>query len=218
MSEEAATGAHVSSASEWKARTRKELIARRSAITAGFHAQWSDAIETNLASLLARLDRVEVLGFYWPYKREFDPTPFVRRMLLEGRSAALPVVVGADSALEFRRWDEAVPMEPGAYGIPIPRGTAVLLPDIVLLPANGFDRNGFRLGYGGGFFDRTLATMRPAPRTIGIAFEIGRLDTIHPETWDIALDYIVTEEAAFRRGPSGLEACSRSSITSEPTR
>lgn len=206
----------LSSTAEWRARTRKELIARRSEISDELHARWSKAIETNLARLLLRLDAMQVLGFYWPYKREFDATPFVKRMLPEGVSAALPVVVGAGAALEFRRWDATTPMEPGAYGIPVPRDTPAVLPDVVLLPANGFDRNGFRLGYGGGFFDRTFAAMRPRPRTIGIVFEIGRLETIFPESWDIAMDYVVTETGAFRRGARELQECSGHARTASP--
>ncbi len=207
MPEDATTGARSSSVPEWRARARRELIARRSAISAQLHAHWSNAIEENLANLLARFGHADILGFYWPYKREFDPTPLVKRMLLQGRSAALPLVVAAESALEFRQWDETVPMEAGAYGIPIPRGTAALLPDIVLLPANGFDLKGYRLGYGGGFFDRTFAAMRPRPATVGIAFEIARLDSIYPEAWDIAMDYVVTEAGTFRRTAQGLQPC-----------
>ena len=157
--------------------------------------------------LLARFDRTSVLGFYWPYKREFDATPLVNRMLLEGKRAALPVVVAPDSPLEFRLWDETVAMRTGAFGIPIPAGSPVVFPDIVLLPANGFDREGFRLGYGGGFFDRTFAAMQPSPQTIAIAFEVGRLDTVQPEAWDIAMDYVVTEAGAFRRDRHGLQPC-----------
>lgn len=208
MAGNAITGATISSTSEWKARTRKRLLARRAAIPAELHAQWSSAIDANLASVLARVAWTEALGFYWPYKNEFDAIPLVKRMLREGRAAALPVVVGDDSALQFRQWDETVPMETGAYGIPIPKGTPVLIPDVVLLPANGFDRKGFRLGYGGGFFDRTLAAMRPRPTTIGIAFEIGRLDSIYPESWDIAMDYVVTDAGAFRPTAHGLLDCS----------
>lgn len=116
----------------------------------------------------------------------------------------MPVVVAPKTPLLFREWHAAVPMADGAYGIPEPAGSARTTPDVVLLPANGFDEFGFRLGYGGGFFDRTLATIDPRPLVIGIAFELGRLSTIHPQPHDIPLDYVVTEAGAYRRGPAGL--------------
>lgn len=82
------------------------------------------------------------------------------------------------------------------HAIPIPADGAVLVPDVVLLPLVAFDRRGFRLGYGGGYFDRTLAAIVPRPFTVGIGFEIARVDTIQPQQHDIPLDAVVTEAGA----------------------
>jgi hypothetical protein len=69
---------------------------------------------------------------------------------------------------------------------------------------NGWDRQGYRLGYGGGFFDRTLAAMEKRPVVIGVSYELAKLDTIHPQPWDIPMDYVVTERGVYRRDPEGL--------------
>jgi hypothetical protein len=74
----------------------------------------------------------------------------------------------------------------------------------VLLPMNGWDRQGYRLGYGGGFFDRTLASLKKRPVVIGVTYEMARMETIFPQPWDIPVDYVVTEAGVYRRDPEGL--------------
>jgi len=88
-------------------------------------------------------------------------------------------------------------MKPGHYDIPVPVEAIELLPDQVLVPLVAFDAQGYRLGYGGGYFDRTLAALAPPPATIGVGFEVGRVDSIAPEAHDIPLDHIVTEAGFF---------------------
>jgi 5,10-methenyltetrahydrofolate synthetase len=95
--------------------------------------------------------------------------------------------------LEFRKWWPGAPMTPGVYDIPVPDGTELVVPDAAIVPMNGFDEQGYRLGYGGGYFDRTLAACTPRPLAIGVSFELARLPTIHPQPHDIAMDFIVTE-------------------------
>ena len=96
-------------------------------------------------------------------------------------------------------------MQEGAHGIPEPGPDAAeVTPDLVLLPMNGFDAAGYRLGYGSGFFDRTLASLDRRPTVIGLCYELGRLDTIRPQPHDIPLDFVVTEAGAWRRGAAGL--------------
>lgn len=198
----------------WRSSTRKELIARRMAVTAALHSQWSWSIDRHLNELLPDVSGL-VVGFCWPYMAEYDPRATVLRMLAGGASAALPVIVAPASPLAFREWSPTCPMEDGAYGIPIPaEGARESVPDVVLLPVNGFDEQGFRLGYGAGYFDRTLASLETRPIVVGISFELGRLATIRPQPHDIPLDYIVTEAGAYRRGPAGLEAVAE--ITSIP--
>jgi 5-formyltetrahydrofolate cyclo-ligase len=80
------------------------------------------------------------------------------------------------------------------WNVPVPESGAAVLPDLLVVPLVGFDAQGYRLGYGGGFYDRTIAAMTTKPRTIGVGFELGRLETIYPQSHDIALDNIITEQ------------------------
>lgn len=125
--------------------------------------------------------------------------------MAEGREVALPVVVGPGLPLEFRRWTRATPMASGVYDIPYPAEGEGVRPGALLVPLVGFDEGGFRLGYGGGFYDRTLASEPAKPLAIGVGFELSRLATIFPLPHDIPMDYIVTEKALYRPGPGGLE-------------
>ena len=115
-----------------------------------------------------------------------------------GVRAALPVVTGEHQALRFREWIPSSALAADRYGIPTPTAGDWLLPDLILLPLNGFDAAGYRLGYGGGYFDRTLAALTPRPLAVGVGFAINRLESIRPEAHDQRLDWIVTENGAIR--------------------
>lgn len=146
------------------------------------------------------------LGLYWPYKGEFDPRFAVREFRKGGAICALPVVIQKGKPLQFREWWPGVRVVNGVFNLPIPEGTAVLQPKAMLIPPVGFDLKGYRLGYGGGYFDRTLAEMTVQPLKIGVAFELSRMTTIHPQPHDIPMDFIVTETAIHYVSPSGLIA------------
>ena len=152
-----------------------------------------------------------VVGLYWPFKGEFDPRFVIRQWRAAGVRAALPVVVQKNAPLEFREWWPGVPTRKGVFELPVPVDTPLLRPDMLLIPPIGFDAQCYRLGYGGGYFDRTLAAMDPTPLKIGVAFELGRIATIHPQPHDIPMDLIVTETGVTRgvRSPegSGLAFC-----------
>jgi 5-formyltetrahydrofolate cyclo-ligase len=134
------------------------------------------------------------LGFYWPMKGEPDLLPFVRSMLPALAAAALPVVVERRQPLEFWRWTADTELSNrGVWNIPQPATRDVVAPDVLLVPLVGFDPQGFRLGYGGGYYDRTLARLAPRPLLIGVGYEQGRLATIRPQPHDIPLDIVITE-------------------------
>jgi 5,10-methenyltetrahydrofolate synthetase len=105
-------------------------------------------------------------------------------------------------------------MAEGVYGIPYPLDTPVLSPAAALVPVNGFDEEGFRLGYGGGYFDRTLAALDPRPVTIGLGYEISRIPTIHPRPHDIPLDFFVSEVGILARDPGGVRRVEAEEATS----
>jgi len=109
----------------------------------------------------------------------------------------MPVVVAPNAPMAFHEWSPQTAMKPGYYDIPVPVVANPVQPDLVLLPLVAFDSHCYRLGYGGGYFDRTLAALTPQPITIGIGFELARVDSISPETHDVALDFVVTEAGIF---------------------
>lgn len=133
------------------------------------------------------------IGFYWPFKGEIDLRHLVRKLVSKGADASLPVVVEKNRPLEFWRWSPRMKMQRGVWKIPVPAERTVVRPTALLVPLLGVDEAGYRLGYGGGYYDRTLAVMIPRPLTIGVGYGIGRLRTIHPQPHDIPMDAIVTE-------------------------
>lgn len=181
---------------------RQELIARRSALSADEHARLSALVRDHLAALLERL-APSSLGFCWPYRAEVDVLPLVSSWLAgdPARRAALPVVETTQTALRFRRWSPGDALDTDRYGIPTPRGGEWMQPALLLIPVNGFDAHGNRLGYGGGYFDRTLAALRPERGCVGVGFELARLDAFPPQAHDRPLDWIVTEKGAFHAQP-----------------
>ncbi|HEX3497769.1 MAG TPA: 5-formyltetrahydrofolate cyclo-ligase [Stellaceae bacterium] len=180
----------------WRKAERARLIERRMATPLAERRGWSAPIELHLERLIGeRAPRI--IGFYWPFKAEFDARPLIRRLLASGSQAALPVVLAPKTAMEFRLWHPDTAMATGVYAIPYPAERNVVVPDLVLAPLVGFDAAKYRLGYGGGYFDRTLAVLQPRPFAIGIGFEFARLATVEPQPHDLAMDAIVTESGVF---------------------
>ncbi|MGQ0524200.1 MAG: 5-formyltetrahydrofolate cyclo-ligase, partial [Betaproteobacteria bacterium] len=134
----------------------------------------------------------------------FDARYIARHWRERGATTALPEVVGKGMPLRFRKWWPGAPTRPGVYDIPVPDGTELVVPDAALVPMNGFDEAGYRLGYGGAFFDRTLGAAAVRPVAIGLAYELARLPTIFPQPHDIPMDIVVTEAQIYRAGGSGL--------------
>lgn len=179
----------------WRQQTRREMLARRTGLSAGEYAERSARIVEHLISTLAT---PQIAAFCWPIKHEPDVRAALARWGELGAQAALPVVVAEAAPLAFRLWLPETVLEADRYGIPCPRAGDFVTPDLILLPLNGFDAAGYRIGYGGGYFDRTLATLAPRPLAVGVGFEINRLDDIRPQAHDQRLDWIVTEAGAFR--------------------
>jgi len=174
---------------------RREKIAAREALPAGEHRRLSNSIEAHLAGLLQSA-RPRRLGFCWPVRGEFDCRPLVSRLIASGVQACLPRVMAPGTALTFCAWQPDSKMLIDQYGIHYPANCALLTPDVLLMPVNAFDAAGYRLGYGGGYFDRTLAAFAAQalqPLTIGVGFELARVASIFPAAHDIPLDAVVTE-------------------------
>lgn len=171
------------------------MLARRAALGETEHGQLSAAI---VACALAALPLPRVAAFCWPVNHEPDVRALLAAWAASGTLAALPVVVEEGAPLTFRVWNAETPLVADRYGIPTPASGEFVTPDLILLPLNGFDSDGYRLGYGGGYFDRTLAALCPRPLAVGVGFEINRLASIAPQAHDQRLDWIITEVGAFR--------------------
>ncbi len=147
------------------------------------------------------------VGFYWPLPGEFDARATIAAWLEEDprRRAALPVIAQPHTPLAFRTWTPDAAMRTGHHRIPEPADGAAVVPDLLLIPCLGFDKAGFRLGYGGGYYDRTLAAWPndALPATIGVAYEACAIDALPRESHDRPLDWIVTECFAYRSGAAG---------------
>ena len=179
----------------WRKGMRAELIARRQAASPEQHQAWSLAISLHLLRAVPWREGITV-GFCWPYKAEYDARPLLQSLRERGMKCALPVVQGPGQTMTFRHWAPGVEMAEGPLGIVYPVGTAHVDPQIVLIPLVGFGRIGDRLGYGGGYFDRTIAAWEPRPLCIGVGFELSQLETTFPQPHDVAMDAIITEAGA----------------------
>lgn len=188
---------HIADSPVPRAALRREKLAARMALDETTRAGLSARIEAHLAALLTPLPP-QTLAFCAPVRGEFDARPLASLLLERGWQAAMPVVTAVDAPMSFHAWTASSAMSSDRYGIPIPADGAAVIPDIVLLPLLAFDAQGFRLGYGGGYFDRTLAAMVPRPQAIGVGFELGRVPDIRPQTHDIPLAAIVTEAGVLR--------------------
>jgi len=179
---------------------RQALIETRLELPAATRAAADQALASHLLALLARLEPPS-LGFCWPYRAEFDAREVVRQWLdaAPQRWAALPVVGAAGTPMRWRRWDPQALMPLDRYGIPFPAEGPDLHPALLLVPCNGFDARGYRIGYGAGHFDRTLAAMRPRPLAVGIAYEHARLADTRPQAHDLPMDWLLTEAGAWPR-------------------
>lgn len=175
---------------------RRQLQAERQALV----DRMERAVQLQHTLRVWLVDRPDtVMAAYWPIKGEFDPLPALYRWQ-EGaptgsqRRIALPVAGPDALAPTFHVWWPGCPMEPDRHGIPKPKDTEVVSPTVMFVPCVGYGPEGVRLGYGGGFYDRALATLQPRPLTVGLAYTHGHIPWLQPEPGDVPLDVILTDE------------------------
>ena len=199
LTPETKPGLSAEARNSYRRALRKQLVERRLALSPDRFSLLCATIREHLRSHFPHLSGLRV-AFCWPVKNEPDLRPLMSSWLESGRAgfaALLPVVTAVDAPLSFRAWTPASPMIEDRYGIPAPADGVFLLPQALLIPVNAFDAAGFRLGYGGGYFDRTLAALQPAPLSIGVGFELARVDSVFPEAHDVRLDAMVSEAGVF---------------------
>lgn len=186
---------------ELKNQWRKQLVAERLQLVDRLAR--NDALQRVMRVWLVERPDV-VIGAYWPIKGEFDPLPALFRWQEAGlesdamqasqhRKIGLPVINKITKTLTFHRWYPGCPMEEDAYGIPKPKDTEIIEPTLLFVPCVGYGPGGYRLGYGGGFYDRTLNALKPKPFTVGLGYTHGFLPDLEPEAHDVPLDAILND-------------------------
>jgi 5-formyltetrahydrofolate cyclo-ligase len=187
---------------EWRKVERARLLEARRTMPADAHRCASESIMRDLMTRLPPT-RHGLVGCYWPFRREFNCLPYMRAILAGGGRVALPVVIARGQPLQFRCWTEKAAMEQGVWNIPHPAEGEAVFPSALVIPLVGFDEAGYRLGYGAGYYDATIASLPKRPFTAAVGFEFSRLPTIHPQPHDQPMDIIITETKvrdSFTRG------------------
>jgi 5-formyltetrahydrofolate cyclo-ligase len=187
---------------EQKKQARKDAAKVRAAAHAALKDTAGEALaQRGLPETVAKTPGI-VSGFI-PYKSEVSTVPLLNRLRREGWKTALPIVIAPDQPLVFRLWQPGDRLVPGVWDIPVPEeGADEVEPDVLLVPGLSYDRAGYRLGYGGGFYDRTLAKLRKhKPVTaIGVAYQAQVVDQVVRGPHDAPLDYLMTERETIRCG------------------
>lgn len=186
-----------------RAALRKKLVAARLALP----DRLERAVELQQVLRVWLIGRSELsIGAYWPIKGEFDPLPALYRWsegAPEGvtRRIGLPVADRASGSLRFHVWFPGCPMELDAYNISKPKGTEEFAPELLVVPCLGYGPGGLRLGYGGGFFERTLQSISPRPVTVGVSYTHGFLPLLRASARDVELDAMLTEDGVMWQRP-----------------
>ena len=194
---------HGDELKRWRSAERARLVAAREALNGETLEALREEIDRHLREGFRGLSS-GILAFCWPIRGEYDARHLAKTLRERGALTALPAIVGKGKPLVFREWHPGVELARGPLDIPYPVNSRELVPDHVVLPMNGWDESGYRLGYGAGYFDRTLASLQKRPLVIGVSYELARMPTIHPQGWDIQMDWVVTERGRYRRESTGL--------------
>jgi 5,10-methenyltetrahydrofolate synthetase len=177
----------------WRKAERERLIAARMAMSVDERKIGAGRIAANATRAIGKIGS-GIVSLYWPFRGEPDLRDWMIEVMDRGGRIALPVVIEKGKPLEFRLWAPGEPLERGVWNILVPSRRNVVAPDVVIAPVVGFDAESYRLGYGGGFFDRTLAAAPNKPLVIGVGYAGSRIPTIYPQPHDIKMDVIVTDE------------------------
>lgn len=181
----------------WRKLVREDQLQRRTALAPALRHEIGARARQRLVAAID-LRAYPILGICWAIRGEIDVRRIAERHIEAGGLVALPVVVQKAAPVEFWRWYPGVPMTTGLWNIPIPEPREILAPDALIVPLVGYDAAGYRLGYGGGYFDRTLAATACRPLAIGLGYATSALPTIYPQPHDIPMNLIVTDQDVLR--------------------
>ena len=186
----------IETAADLKKRLRREALERRAALPHDLRGLFSRRLVEQGLALAERFEASIVSAFY-PIRNEPDTLALLEALAFEGVSTALPVIVSRTAPLQFRRWRPGEPTIPGDMNIPEPPASAETVePDLLFVPLAAFDRRGHRIGFGAGYYDRTLSLLRAKKRVcaVGVAYATSEVETAPDEPHDERLDFILTEQ------------------------
>jgi 5-formyltetrahydrofolate cyclo-ligase len=181
-------------AADQKSALRQDALSRRDAMSAEERRLGAEVIAGR--AFPVPIPPGAVVSGFMPMKTEINPLPLMKRLAAAGASLALPIVEGRGKPLTMRAWTFGVPLEAGVWGIRQPPTTATeMFPDILLVPLATFDRRGYRIGYGAGYYDMTIARLRAMKpvTTIGVAFATQECTAVPVDPWDERLAFVLTE-------------------------
>lgn len=182
----------------WRNSIRREFIKQRLALSANDRLHMTQKIIQGLNSNLGNI-RDKIVSLYWPFQGEPNLLDWMESLIFRGARVALPVVIERHKPLVFKTWTPGEKLEEGIWNIPVPVEGKLVTPEIVIAPLVGFDIQLYRLGYGGGYFDRTLKCFSIKPLVIGVGYEMTLIATIFPQSYDVPMDLIVTDHQIHRR-------------------
>lgn len=197
MTHENGDGDDVVEVARWRRAERKRQLERRRALEARLRFSHTAEISAHLEAAVGEAAGITV-SFYWPIRGEPDLRELMNRIISHGGQCALPVVIERARPLVFRTWQSGEPLERGFWNIPVPSGGVEVVPDVVIAPLVAFDRDCYRLGYGGGYFDRTLCSMTGNRRVFGVGYALCEVETIFPQSHDVPMNAIVTESGILQ--------------------
>jgi 5,10-methenyltetrahydrofolate synthetase len=178
----------------WRRELRERFIADRLGTPSHLRRAHGEQAKSRLLKEID-LRKYETIGMYFPIRGEIDIRDIARKHVEAGGRVGLPVVVTRGEPVEFWNWVPGEPLQRGLWNIPIPERRELITPHALIVPVVGFDAQCYRLGYGGGYYDRTLAAMSERPFRIGFGYSAYRLDTIYPQPHDIPMNVIVTDHS-----------------------
>ncbi|MEE4015751.1 5-formyltetrahydrofolate cyclo-ligase [Roseibium sp. FZY0029] len=185
--------------SRFRKSERSRLYEKRKGLTSTERAETTAALIDQLRSVVEAID-FQTISLYWPIRGEPDLRPLMTELCTSGRTVLLPVVREKQSPLIFRPWRPGCAMTRGLWNIPVPEEGPSLRPEVVIAPLVGVDADFYRLGNGGGYYDRTLASLPARPLTIGVGFAFCRIPSIFPMPWDVPMDKVVLDTGADTKG------------------
>ncbi len=181
--------------------TKSEARTQAFAARKRAYSQAHDATAcAELSAFLASIGDFAVIAAYMPIRTEISPLPVMADLYEAGKIVCVPVIEAAGKPLRFSRWTPTTPLVNGPFGAKIPHTDAFVIPDVLITPLVAFDARGYRLGYGGGFYDRTFELLRQkgAALAVGFAYVAQQLPHVPTEPTDVRLDAIVTETGVKR--------------------